>query len=207
MKKINKILISLFVVFASSCKENDVKSYNSATDTNNNQISESNTISSKELLVPKKYEFAGTFYSLKDSYDNLVIDQNDLLNIAYYYKSSGNLVYDNNKNKIEFNNDDITEIDELGDEKENIIVTDYFYKLISDESEEYIEKHFDEFKQSFSKLKLNYLGIYHNYIACYFDGESAFNGYSTTVEEEVIGDYIFEHSMIGYKHIYLWLEK
>ena len=195
------------MLFTSSCKGADINNSDSVSCNSNNQISESNSTSSKELLDPKKYEYAGTFYSLKSSYDKSTIDSNDLLNIAYYYKGYGNLVYDNNKNNIEFNDDDITKFDKLSDEKENTIVTDYFYKLISDESEEYIEKHFDELKQGFKSLKLNYLGKYHNYIACYFDGETAFNGYSTTIEDEVIGDYIFEHSMIGYKHIYLWLEK
>ena len=156
---------------------------------------------------PKEFGPHGTFYTLEKVLDEKIIDQDDLINIAYYNNRKhfytyigGNVSDAYSFYESEPPNGVIRPITPL-DSQVALLVNDDYFKILMEE--DYFDHLSDEEKVIFlSQNKINvYCGVYNGYYAFALNNLSISGA---AHEYEVINDVVFSYPNQGSAQVVLW---
>lgn len=158
-----------------------------------------NTLDNKDPIdqyPPENPEIIyGTFYDVREAYEDDIISDQDLMNIAYW--TNGGKLLNLDRKEIEVDETKIYEVPDLLEETEQKIRLDSYAYLN--------EKYPGHINYNKCKIEI-YCGIFNSYHA--FKIQDCLKSSSSVAAERTvqIGDYFFHYDSAGENDVILWKE-
>lgn len=156
---------------------------------------------------PKEFGPRGTFYTLEKVLDERIIDQDDLINIAYYNNRERFYVYTggNISDARSFYESEppegiIKPLVPLDPQVALFVNDDYFKILMEDDYFDYMSDEEKVVFLSMNKIK-SYCGVYNGYYAFALNN---FYSSGAAIKYEVINDVVFSYPSQGSAQVVLW---